>query len=321
MSNKNIKKRLEKLFTNHSVKEIEAHSGARLKKAVRVERYSELAEDEDFKNYYEMLKVLRKDLDDALIEKEHIEQAKGCLRLLKEIKDYPSDERIELLSRLISGSVYKKWGQEEQEYYNTGRQMLTEWRDFFLSYTNRGLPETNNDFKKILPLVFGEDYFAENVEKVNLVAGLIFRYLVKQNNLTAFFDKENMKFGDEIKEGIEKYCRSSYAFVQLVEPEIFQDEKKDQKNWCFHEFKVFAEWSGGNQLKPHKRFYFILTIKDEVFPANFPGYYKKWQDKISGHLHIEGLSSLNKEEIRHKCKEIANEIVDTRNKIQDDYVE
>lgn len=322
MSDNNIKQKLIDLFACHNVEEIEAKNGEFLKKIFGDSSYPGLLADDTYQKYYEMLKGLRKNLNDALTEQEHLEQAKGCLQLLKEAKESPSKEYMEILSELIRKGVYDKWRKDAQEYYNTGRDMITIWKDFFLSYTNRNLPETNNDFKDTLCHVLGETYFKEKMEKVNCVARLIVHYLINQNNLIPFFDQDNLTCGDEINEEILENCRSVYAFVQLVEPVIFQAEENNQKNWCFFEFKTFDDWSSSNHLRNYKRYYFILTEKKEtVFPASFPALYNDWKGCIESHLYINEFSSLNNKRVREKIQEIAVQIVKTKKQILQQYIE
>ena len=69
-----------------------------------------------------------------------------------------------------------------------------------------------------------------------------------------------------------------------------------------------------------RRFLSRVNTGKNVFPANFPKYYKDWKEKIQQHLHIQDLSSLNKKQVRDKIKEIATEIVKTKTKTLEDYI-
>lgn len=322
----NLKKKLIDLFAANSTAEVEANSGAMMKDALGSTRYRQLVEDETFNNYYSTIKELRDKLDFAVEGMEKPEQVKECLHLLKKTKDESPGEKLELLSQLIAQGLYNNhWTPKECEYYDKGREMLVKWKDYFLSYTNRNRNETNNNFKEILNDVFGETDFNKNREDVNCVARLIAHYL-SINNLTAFFDQDNMKCGDAIEDEVYKHCKSVYAFVQLVEPAIFQVQtgKKDgdgqQENWCRLEFQTYDEWSTENHPGDFKRYYFIRT-EENVFPANFPKPYEDWKTKITAHLNIPDLGSLNKKEIRAKVREIATEIVNTRDGMFEYYIE
>lgn len=321
MDQPKIKKKLINLFASHSTAEIEAGNGALLKTALGVKKYRQLLQypDDVFKKYYLTLKDLREKLDDAAAAAENLEQVKGCLHLLLKTKESNAPpEHFDILSELIKKGLSPKWTPDEKKYYAAGLDMIAVWKDYFISYTHRNRIETNNNFKSILADVFGDKYFQENKESVNCVAGLIVHYL-KQNNLTAFFDRDNMKCGDIIEAEVFMHCKSVYTFVQLVEPGIFQPEDENKKNWCAEEYKTFAQWSSQNCLNSYKRYYFILAEKN-VYPASFPSYYKDWQKEIERHLHIPDLSSLNKKQVREAICEIADEIVKTKKQVLEDYI-
>ncbi len=249
------------------------------------------------------------------------EQVKDCLRWIREEKDNENLENIEIISRLIGERFYKKeWNQTEKKYFDHGVEMLVDWKDFFLSYTNRNSTETNSDFEDILDHVFKSD-FQDNREKMNYLAKLIAHYLVNFEGLMAFYDKDNITCGDIIKEKIFLHCTSVFTFVQLVEPIIFS-YSKNQKNWCFEEFKEFDQWLDNTGQTPDNRYYFFLTeSKDHVFPAHFPGIFKDWKAKIE-ERHYEDLSQLrDNNEIKFKVKIVAKKIVETKKQILDSYMD
>ena len=323
MEQSNIKKKLTGLFATHGMAEIEANDSALLKDTLGIEKYSQLLQapdDDPYKKYYLTLKNLGEKLDKVGEEAENLEQVKGCLNLLWETKKSNAPhEHLDILSDLIKERkiLYRNWNPGEKKYYNDGLDMITKWKHYFLSYTTRNLIETNNVFKSILVKTFGDKYFDDSKDRVNCVAGLIVHYL-KENNLTAFFDRDNLKCGDMIEKEVFNHCQSVYAFVQLVEPWIFQP-REEKKNWCADEYETFTRWSSQNRLNSYKRFYFIKTEKN-VYPANFPPYYEDWQKAIEGLSHIPDLSSLNRDDIRNEIGKIAKEIVNTSKKVLEDYI-
>jgi len=324
MEQANIKKeKLRGLFAAHSMGEIEANNSCLLKKELEVETYDKFLEyldDGSFKKDYLTFKNLREKLDEAAGEVIDLQQVKGCLKLLSKLKDYDDPPgNLDILSVFIKKGLYPNWNHDEKKYYDHGWDMIAVWKHYFLSYTNRNLIETNNAFKDILCNVLGNKKFEENKESVNCVAGLIAHYL-KLNNLTAFFDKDNLKCGDMIEKEVFKHCQEVYSFVQLVEPAIFQRRAENKRNWCADEYETFTRWSSQNCLKARKCYYFILTREaDKIYPADFPPYFNDWQQQINGHLNIQNLSSLERKDICDKISEIAREIVDTRRKIIEDY--
>ncbi|NIM10989.1 MAG: hypothetical protein GTO45_03295 [Candidatus Aminicenantes bacterium] len=315
------KEKLIDLFAANTIKEIEENNGERLKQAFEISDFHQLLEDNEFNSYYEILKTFRYKLDTIARETEGIEQVKDCLRWISEEKDEKNLENVEIISRLIRKRFcQEEWNQSEKKYFDDGIEMLEKWKDFFLSYTNQNSTETNSDFEDILDHVFKSD-FQDNREKTNYLARLIAHYLVKFEGLTAFYDKDNITCGDKIKEKILKHCTSVYAFVQLVEQPIFS-YSNNQKNWCFEEFKKFDQWLAKSGQTQDNRYYFFLTESiDRVFPANFPGIYKNWRNKIE-ERHVEDLSQLgNNREIRSKVKIVAKKIVETKKQILDSYMD
>ena len=337
MNSKIDREKLIALFAQHSAEEIFKEDSKRLKDALGKKKFQDLAQDEEYQKLFSTLTALRDKLDSAIAGTTGAEQVRYCLMLLQEIKENEPKEHHEMLEKLIKKGYQKNWSLEERQYYQSGYAMLCKWKDYFLSYTNRNCIETNNDFKEVLLNVFGDADFEKNKEKVNYLARLIFHYL-KQHNLHPFFDQDNMKCGDDIKEKIFAHCRSTFAFVQLIEPGIFQAENKGQENWCYREFQAFDNWSSQNPVGDCKRFYFLLTEKiADIFPARLPGEYEPWKTCIEGKIHIQDLKSMSnveigkthiqdlksmsKEKIKLKVWEIAQEIVKARQQVLASYLE
>lgn len=313
-----IKKKAINVFAANGLKEIEENNCARLTKALGVPDYTQLLKNDEFKEYYCILKEMREELDSIIGQTDGIAQIKECLHLLKEEKGEQNKKNFEILVQLIKKGLYKNWNPGEREYFDEGLDMLTRWKDFFFSYTGRNLRETNSDFKEILSDVFGKD-FENNREKMNYVARLIVGYLCR-NNLASFFDQDNMTCGDIIKDKVFNHCKSTFTFVQLIEMETFH-ARDDQTNWCFEEFKTFSEWIEKSKHPRYDRYHFILADnKEKVFPANFPNTYIKWRETIKERVHLDLSSLRDNKLIRDKVREIAHHIAATKNSILDDYI-
>lgn len=311
-----IKEKLIELFAQYSSAEIKENSGERLKNAVGTEKYDEFTKNHEFKKYFEILKKNRDDLDDAVYGVKGIQQVKECLFLLHK-KKKQSGEDFNTCAELIKRGIYiKTWKEQQQDYFDFGFEMIAKWRDFFISYTNRNLHETNDDFKEIIPAVIGKELYDKNKDQSNCVPHLIAHYLNK-NNLDGFFDKHNMTCGDVIENKIFQYCTSVYVFVQLVEMEIFR-HREDKTNWCYLEFEKFERWINETGMNHYKRYQFILT-DEEAFPAVLHSSYQYWKNKITERVHIKDLIALDKKEIKKKAGELARQIRDTKNQMLEDY--
>ena len=318
-----IKEKLIDLFANHPAAEIEKNSGKLLKDTVGVGKYRKLSGDREFQDYFETLTELRDDLDDVLEGEKGIRQVKNCLFWLngkkKDAEKKENNEYFRLAEELVKRGIYlKTWDKEHQAYFDTGIEMMKEWKDFFLSYTNRNFHETNNDFEGIISRVLEPDVYKDNKNNSNCVARLIFHYLDK-HGLKCFFDKRSLTCGDVLENNIFKHCVSVFVFVQLVELETF-NYRDDKTNWCYEEFKKFDLWVNENNPGQLKRYQFVLTgDEEEIFPANLHGSYEDWRDKIKGRVYIGNLGNLSIKQVRRKMFELAGEIKDTRNRMLEDY--
>ena len=318
-----LREKLIELFARHSTDEIKENSGELLKEAIGINNYPDIQKIRGYNDFYEKLKKLRKELEFAVDNDEGIQQVKGCLDLLLQKKDPEREEAdekdFELSAKLIRKGIYHlEWNKEQQKYFDLGCEMFTVWKDYFLSYTNRNRHETNSDFMHIIPPVLGESFYREKKDESNLVPHLLVHYL-HQHGIRGFFDKHNMTCGDVIKDEIFKYCTSAYAFVQLVEIEIF-NHREGEKNWCHNEFNTFDQWIKDTKLDRYKRYQFLLTHKkEEVFPVDLHKDYKDWKNKIEERLYIDNLIELDRKKIREKMRELAMAIRDTREQILTDY--
>lgn len=307
-------------FSEYNIEHANSKNGKdALFKKFKVNNYKELLKNEEFIKYYEPFKSLRQELYDSIAGLTGIDQVQSCLALLNEKKKSKKKKEIEILKKWINNKMnnclYKSWNRKEKTHYTKALRIIDEWSDFFFSYTNRGIPLTNNDFKEHIIYTFGERYFDDYKDEINLVAKLIVRHLI-DNGLQAFFDQDNIKCGDEIEDEIKQHCKSCYVFIQLAERTVFINSFK-KKNWCYLEFEKFDNWIS-KQQDSKKRYHFIITEKD-VFPEQMPQEYEHWRRKIEK-INYCIISGLNIIELRDKIDELAKEIYNTKNKILKRYL-
>jgi hypothetical protein len=251
-----------------------------------------------------------------------LRQVKDCLEWLhdkKEISEEKDDKEYFLLGmKLLKKRIYAEWNKEQCSYFDRGLKMLVEWKDFFLSYTNRKFHETNNQFEGLLSQVLDANIYEDNINKSNCVGRLLFHYL-DLHGLTCFFDQRNLTCGDILKEEIFKHCTSVYVFVQLVGlPTLYYGD--GSTNWCYREFKRFDEWLDNTGTHQSGRFQFVLTgEREEVFPQRFHPSYKEWKNRIDEHIFIENLGELSLKKLRKKMVELAKAIIKTRDRMLEVY--
>jgi hypothetical protein len=246
------------------------------------------------------------------------EQVRESLRMLRRMLDDGEPEtKIDTARALVECRLRKTWPPAEQSLYDEKKQIL-EWRDFFVSYTNRDAPAINRQFRDLIKGCLGNAPKG-NQANVNYLARVVTRHLRRYQQLSGFFDEDNLQVGENIQEAVEGYCTKAFAFVQLIEPLTF--DKEPPRNWCFHEYKCFSENPAIVALMGDKnRHYFILTdpqlsaIKPAGMFPPYAGWVKRMDDLKQTHI---ALNNERNTTLRAKIKEIATQILKLRSEVID----
>jgi hypothetical protein len=244
-------------------------------------------------------------------------QIREGVRLLRKMRDDAEPEKnIEVLQALIESRLRPSWTTDQQAEYDRKKQIL-EWRDFFVSYTNRDAAQTNQQFRNLIKSCLGIVPKGKDNE-TNHLARVITRHLRRYQGLSGFFDEDELKVGESINEEVDQYCTKAFALVQLIEPLTF--EKEPPRNWCFYEYQRFSQ----NQvvvglLGDKDRHFFILTdALPGVTPASPVPMFDKWFSRIStlkkSQISLDGERNIT---LRAKLKAIATEILALRAEIVD----
>ena len=166
------------------------------------------------------------------------DQTRESLRTLRRMLDDGTPEtKIEAVRTIVEGRLYKVWPAEQQVFYDQKKQIL-EWRDFFVSYTNRDAPAINRQFQDLIKSCLGFVPRGPQLQ-TNYLARVIARHLRRYQQLSGFYDDENLQVGENIQHKVDEYCTKVFAFVQIIEPLSF--DKEPPHNWCFHEYRCFSE--------------------------------------------------------------------------------
>lgn len=245
-------------------------------------------------------------------------QVREGIRLLRRmIDDGEPLRRIETTQALVEGRLRAAWPPPAQALYDRKKEIL-EWRDFFVSYTNRDAPAINQQFRDLIRSCLGSVPKGAQLQG-NYLARVITRHLRRYQQLTGFFDEDNLQVGESIQDAVDGYCRKAFALVQLIEPLSF--DKEPPRNWCFHEYRCFSENPAIVELLGHKdRHYFILVEPDiaAIRPANLPLAFGDWVKRIEGlkQAHI-ALKDERNTSLRAKLKAIAAQILVLRAEVID----
>lgn len=324
-NNKIIRKKLINFFSNHSIEEAESDAGKSvLIKTLGMRDWQELLQNKDYLQNYEPIQQLRRELDNSIEGVEGRDQVQSCLALLHSKKKSRQAGDIEILKTFIKNEnpkcPYKTWNKEQQDLYDEALSVILGWDDFFFSYTNRNLPETNNSFKELIIQSFRESDFKDTKNEINYLAKLIVRYL-NVRNLQSFYDKDNIVCGDNIQEKILEKCKSCYVFVQLIEEEVFH-ELSNKKNWCHLEFEEFDNFVNEIDINAKRQYFFITFGKEIIFPPNIPvpPRYSKWREKAEQLEYINITKELTNLELKKKIIELAGEIFNIKGIILSNYL-
>lgn len=247
-------------------------------------------------------------------------QVRASVRLLRRMIDDGRDsKRIDATRHLVENRLYKSWPPAQQVLYDSKKDIL-EWRDFFVSYTNRDAPATNSQFRMLIKTCLGLTPKGTQNQS-NYLARVITRHLRRYQGLSGFFDEDNLKVGEDIQMAVNDYCRRAFALVQVIEPLAL--EKEPPRNWCFYEFSQFT----GNPdvvalLGNRNRHFFVLTGNglSTILPANPASDYGDWFSRIDGDKSIF-LEDERNTTLQAKIKKIASEIVALRAEIVDAWIE
>jgi hypothetical protein len=247
-------------------------------------------------------------------------QTRASVRLLRRmIDDGEPSKKIDATRRLVEGRLYKAWPPAHQDLYNRKKDIL-EWRDFFVSYTNRDAPATNDQFRFLIRSSLGRTPRGEENQS-NYLARVIARHLRRYQGLSGFFDEDNLKVGEDIQDEVDRYCRRAFALVQLIEPLAL--ERQPPRNWCFHEYSQFSQNPDIVGLFGDKnRHFFVLAggRLDDVRPANLDPVYQAWLGRIEKLKYIS-LQDERNAALRAKVQKIATEILKLRAEIVDTWIE
>lgn len=327
------------LFARYKIEEIEQNSSLirnLFLEAEDIDATGSSAEINDrildktgYKTFYTAVSEQKRSIELILTGSSEMAQVKGILKKLTSLRSGIKENQYKtrIFKALVDAAIDKAglWmhNPEAIQKYRKGVSMITEWVDFFLSYTNRNQPEVNNTFMKVLAPKFSEEEWRRSVNALNLIAKLLVRYIRERTTLNAvFFDQQSMICGENIEEKVKDYCEKTFAFAQLFQWQIITDNGK--KNWCEFEYTTFSKFNtAGNK----KEFYFkTYDIPDDVTEvlesAPEDDCWGEWLTKtLSKKQIVISKDADYDDELKQKCREIGIAIRESRKEIITNYLE
>ena len=260
------------IFGRYAVAEVEPGQRGLVVRVLGANNVSELSDDPKYSQPYGFVREAK-----VLLEEIETwppgEQVPACLRQMENARRGRRPPSLLLvLERLIDRWFIdgNRWNAEQQHAYREVAPMILQWKDYFLSYTNRGTPPINNDYRELIEYHYGEK-FKDRMATENGVARVVARY-IRRHGLLGFFDEENIKCGEIIQDRVKEFCLKTFALVQLVEHQMFVDPGEDKINWCHQEYLYFYQVRDQlrKRLGSNPENFFIITPPVEHMRELFP---------------------------------------------------
>jgi hypothetical protein len=274
--------------------------------------------------FYCKLKELKAKMESTFNAGRETDQVKIFLSLLLGFKrlSFEQQDKKMIFKELINTAIQYGglWAGNPLaiDKYNRGAFMIDEWVDFFLSYTNRDQPEVNNSFDDTLKNNFKKKDWDDSVEKLNMLAKLIVKYLRQRGNLNVFFDQQSMTCGDDIEDKVNRYCENTFSFAQLIQWQALSNDP-GKKNWCYHEYDTFSKCNKDNE----KGIFFFKTYDVPNDPEELGGIPPDWKDWVKHALTTVNVvipKRMENDQLREECGMVAKKIISVRDKIISNYL-
>jgi hypothetical protein len=323
--------KLKELFSQYRADTLSGGGGRELicqKFGRRPADYEELARGSAYATAYTYLDQMRRRIDQISDRQSGnpTAQSRQALALLKSYRKENRFEDIQVCSDLIRGALLPTWGPAERREFDEGAAFLQEFVDYFLSYSNRNAELINGRFRRAFSRST-RDLVRELETKVNLVALQIVGLLKNDNGLAGFYDADQVKLGDAIKDSIFAGAGSAIVFVQLVvRPMLIKPTSEE--NWCFREYRVYdgdEVLPGAKALGRPRSYAFLIGEElppgsvrpaEAVRPAILHSDYEPWYDRMS-ELKVMTLDPSHTARLRRQIEQLAGEIRDFRDEVLD----
>jgi hypothetical protein len=181
------------------------------------------------------------------------------IQALRQMRRPAAVDSKRVYRELVTRGFARKWSPAQRTYFNAAVEKVQQWDDYFLSFTahNPSHPNPsllNVNYQMLIWIgVRREITLPEGAER-NLVAELL-NVRLHDEGLRGYFYPDQREDGD-ITQALTREASQCLAFVQLVEPTLFQR----YPNYCQLEFEAAS-------LDPSRGLVFILTRPYADFEA------------------------------------------------------
>ncbi len=326
MNGQQIQDKLIRLFATHSISELEdGENGTKIFcKDFEKSSYKEVENIKDYNTVYTRVRQAKKTLEEIM---EKNGGAKAQIKRILESIESSAVKRKEALCQLVKQSCYNKWAEDEKHEFDKKYEIMTTWKDYFISYTTRNAYHINQMFHPLIAKFVPVDRRSEQWCRQNYLARVV-ADCIKRHNLSGFFDKTEMQCGDIICDEIRGCCRNAFSFIQLIELISF-NPLQEGENWSYLEYSEFMQRelpTASACISSDQGLFFLIVGEsiEEVKPANMPADYQEWYNDCARRLHVSlgALLPMNStrasRELVRQMGRIATTIKDIRKRIVDE---
>jgi len=319
---------LANLFCRYSYADFIQSNYMEVLSIMRVNTPQDLTSIDGYSNFFKSVSDIAEEVSRIEKQNEQETQVKSAIKFLRQKYNDANEEMVAIAKKIIEARIFNTWSEDNQKRFKTLEKLLTEWGHFFISYTNSSTPVVNNMFKKLLNDELDPSDIRKNKNRVNLIAKVLYKYF-KMNRLEVFYDKEDIDWSDDFKDKIFSYCSKSFAFVQFIETEIFQQSQYN--NYCYREYDTYCQainaFAQQNNLQTLKPSYFFIISN----PANEKTYnfepagllepaLKQWATLAKEKQFVTIHQGTRSPELRREVQKAAAKIVEIKEKLLADYL-
>ena len=241
-----------------------------------------------------------------LTTSDNARQIAECLKMVLNVAmntpEKTRDSKMNITANLFEQMFSACWSGPQKVHFGFVKEKIKRWHSYFISYTNDGAKVTNAKYQSVIDVYVDTDVIERKRDKENLLVEAIVNLLRTRLPSRSFYDKQNIKLGDDLNLHIGPACKNTFAFVQLVQLDAFNPLQ--DLNWCFEEYQQFLK---GNEqdVKAHvqyrdvfrQRFCAILAgdKRADVCPSPPPWKYEPWINRIFQQQHYVPLPKDPKE--------------------------
>jgi len=322
---------LLRIFCMHTSESIKGPT-AKLEflRIMRAANWEALTNNASFNSWYAKLEEILLNLEHILSFPNTATQLKRALQLLSEKRDKVGPDEFKAYITMMKAKLWPNWDQPAKDSFTKGLQLLSQWIHFFISYTNQSAPGINRTYKKIISNDLPQQVIRQFEQERNLMGRLIDRY-VRMQRASSFYDKDDIAWSDEWEEKITDFTQSSFAFIQIIETEMFEHDPP--QNVCYTEYETYKQsiqhLSTTHALEDIKpKFFFLVSNPDKQEKFRFEplgrpltSAVEEWVDLIYKVQYATLYRNLSNSQLKQKIQEAASECKEYKKALLNKFIE